>query len=132
MSFTSKVIAITGAASGIGLATAKLLASEGATLALADAQEKTLKAAQKEIAATDVEFSALWSMYETMLQLQRFGKVNGLVTSAGVLGRQFTKADIHEIEDNDWDFVFDVNVKGTLNCHRAFIPSLNSGASIVT
>jgi NAD(P)-dependent dehydrogenase (short-subunit alcohol dehydrogenase family) len=38
---------------------------------------------------------------------------------------------IQDIEDDDWDWVFDVNVKGTLNCLRAQIPNLNDAASIV-
>lgn len=140
MSFSGKVIAITGAASGIGLATAKLLASEGAHLALADAQEEALLVARKEIAATGAEVDCTvldirrreaveeWAQ-KTVL---RFGNVDGLVTCAGVTGRQTLIAEVQNIEDDDWDFVFDVNLKGTLNTLRAFIPSLNGGASIVT
>ncbi|KAF5710881.1 2 4-dihydroxyhept-2-ene-1 7-dioic acid aldolase [Fusarium mundagurra] len=140
MSFKGKVIAITGAASGIGLATAKFLASEGAILALSDTQAKALQAAQKEIASTGTESEGTVvdvrdrAAVEAWAQktVQRFGKLDGLVTSAGVVGKQQMKAEIHEINDDDWDFVMDVNVRGTLNSLRAFIPSLNTGASIVT
>lgn len=140
MAFSGKVIAITGGASGIGLATARLLASEGAKIALADAQEKALLAVQKEIAAMGVEVDCtvldvrLRDQVETWARNteQKFGKVDGLVACAGVTGRQTLIADIQEIEDDDWDFVFDVNLKGTLNVLRAFIPSLTGGASIVT
>ena len=50
--FRGKVIAITGAASGIGLATSKMLASRGAILAIADLNEALLKSAVAEIQFT--------------------------------------------------------------------------------
>lgn len=140
MSLSGKVIVITGAASGIGRETAKLLASEGAKLALTDAQEPALLAIQKELDAsgTKVECTVVDVRSQVEVEewiqstVQRFGKIDGAVTCAGVVGKQLMKDEIQDVDDGDWDFVFAVNVKGTLNSLRALVPNLNSGASIVT
>ncbi|KIW43868.1 hypothetical protein, variant 3 [Exophiala oligosperma] len=62
---------------------------------------------------------------------QKFGKVDRLVTLAGVARQGILKHNIEEIEDSDWEWVLDVNVKGTLNTLRATIPNINSGGSLV-
>jgi NAD(P)-dependent dehydrogenase (short-subunit alcohol dehydrogenase family) len=140
MSLSGKVISITGAASGIGLATAKLLATKGARLSLADAQEKPLQALADELEKSGYEiFSKVLDVrkradVEQWVQntVQKFGKLDGSVTIAGVAGKGVLIDRIQEIQDEDWDWVFDVNIKGTLNCLRAQIPNFNDGGSIVT
>lgn len=92
-SMTGKVIAITGGASGIGLATAHLLASRGATLSLADVSEQGLQDASKSIKAkhnVDILTFVLdvrkpeqvdgW-IKETVA---KFGKLDGAANIAGV------------------------------------------------
>jgi NADP-dependent 3-hydroxy acid dehydrogenase YdfG len=62
--------------------------------------------------------------------VQKFGKVDGLAICAGVSGKQLN-ALIQDIDEDDWDFVFGVNIKGTMNTLRACIPNLNNRALIV-
>jgi NAD(P)-dependent dehydrogenase (short-subunit alcohol dehydrogenase family) len=140
MSFAGKVVAITGGASGIGLAAAQLLASKGAELALADAQEKALLTVQQELAATGAVVDCTVVDIRSRVKVEawvekvveKFGKVDALAICAGVTGKQINNALIQDIDDDDWDFVLSVNLKGSLNTLRAFIPNLNDGASIVT
>lgn len=63
--------------------------------------------------------------------VRRFGRIHGAVNSAGVGGKGILIEAVHEITEEDWDFVFDVNVKGVLNSMREEIPNMNDGGSIV-
>ncbi|KAG9186140.1 hypothetical protein G6011_02696 [Alternaria panax] len=139
MSIKDKVIVVTGAASGMGLETARLFASRGAKLSLADVQEKPLKdlecelrtaGAQVMIQVVDVSKRGdVESWIETTVE--KFGKLDGAVNLAGVTGRQSAVAGIEEIEDDDWEFIMGVNVTGLRNCLRAQVPHMNEGSSIV-
>ena len=139
--FNDKVIAITGGASGIGLETAKLLASRGAKLSLADVSEENLEAAVLAIEAS----SGPGSVISTTLDVRNreavekwiaetvstFGKINGAANLAGVLPRQALQANIEEIDDDDFERVMGINVTGTLNCLRAELKVMAAGASVV-
>lgn len=137
-SLEGKVIAITGAASGIGLATARLCATRGASISIADIRQETLDVAVADIQQSnstvkiyaktvDVRNSQEvrdW-LDETVKQL---GPLTGAANLAGVFkaGKQ-----IADMEDEDWDFVMDVNVKGVFNCIRAQLQRMDKDASIV-
>lgn len=139
MSLKDKVIVITGAASGMGLETARLFASKGAKLSLADVQEKPLKDIENELASSGAQVMSqvvdvskqdqVTSWIEATVK--KFGKLDGAANLAGVIGRQNNIARIEEIEDEDYDFIFGVNAKGLLNCLRAQIPNFNDGGAIV-
>jgi NAD(P)-dependent dehydrogenase (short-subunit alcohol dehydrogenase family) len=139
-SLSGKVIAITGAASGIGLATAHLLASRGASLSLADVQQKALASAAADIQQSspktkvyhkvvNVASAPLVSSWldETITY---FGALHGAANLAGILGTVGVKK-ISEMEDEDWDTVMDVNLKGVFNCLRAELQLIEEGGSIV-
>ncbi|RYN99037.1 hypothetical protein AA0120_g1840 [Alternaria tenuissima] len=139
MSLKDKVIAIIGAASGIGLETARLFASKGAKLALADVQEKPLKdleselrtaGAQVMIQVVDVSKRADVESWIANT-VEKFGKLDGAANLAGVTGRQSAVANIEEVEDDDWEFIMGVNVTGLRNCLRAQVPHMKEGSSIV-
>jgi NAD(P)-dependent dehydrogenase (short-subunit alcohol dehydrogenase family) len=134
-----KVIVITGAASGIGLETARLLASKGAKLSLADLQEIPLKELEAELKQAGTQVTAhivdirdrkaveAW----IAATISQFGKLDGAANLAGVIGKQSNAVEIADVDDDDWDFVMDVNVTGLRNCLRAQVPHFNEGAAIV-
>ena len=134
-----KVIVITGAASGIGLEAAKLLASKGAKVSLADVQEAALDQAVREI--NDAGGRAMGRVVDVRNRQQvedwikattdTFGKLDGAANLAGVIGKAINITHLQDIDDDDWDFVVGVNQKGLLNCLRAQIPYLKDGSSIV-
>jgi NAD(P)-dependent dehydrogenase (short-subunit alcohol dehydrogenase family) len=134
-----KVIVITGAASGIGLETARLFASKGAKLSLADVQEKLLKELEAELQESGTQvFTQVVDVrdrkaVETWIAatVEKFGKLDGAANLAGVIGKQANVTGIDELDDEDWDFVMGVNVVGLRNCLRAQVPHFNEGASIV-
>lgn len=139
MSIKDKVIVITGAASGMGMETARLFASKGAKLSLADIQEKPLKDLEAELQQSGaqvmsrvVDVSKRKTVEDWIdATVATLGKLDGAANLAGVIGKQNNLAGIHEIDDDDWDFIYGVNTKGLLNCLRAEVPHFNSGASIV-
>lgn len=135
----NKVIVITGAASGMGLTTALLLASKGAKLSLADVQEAPLQKVVADIQAsggtaigTVVDIQDRKAVEAWIAKtVETYGKLDGAANLAGVIGKQNNMAKIEDIDDADWDFVIGVNQKGLLNCLRAQIPHFNDGGSIV-
>lgn len=132
--FEGKVIAITGAASGMGLATAQLLASRGATISLADINESALQSAKDSlttgkhiISVVDVrKREAVDSWIETTLK--RLGKLDGAVNMAGIIR---PTVPIAELSDEDWDLTFAVNARGVMSCLRAQVKAMSEGGSIV-
>ncbi|KAJ4299634.1 hypothetical protein N0V90_004880 [Kalmusia sp. IMI 367209] len=139
MSIKDKVIVITGAASGMGLETARLFASKGAKLSLADVQEKPLRELEAElkqsgaqIMATVVDVSNRESVEDWIsATVSKFGNLDGAANLAGVIGRQNNTAGVAELDDDDWDFIFNVNTKGLMYCLRAQVPVMNEGGAIV-
>ncbi|KAJ2903839.1 NAD(P)-binding protein [Zalerion maritima] len=140
----SKLIALTGAASGIGRVTAVHLASLGADLSLADLNAPSLEEVKKEIfsatpsakvitTALDVrDRSAVESWISNTVS--HFGcPITGAANLAGVVGKEINIANIEDVTDEDWDFVVDVNLKGVMNCLRAELKQgvLAEGGSIV-
>ncbi|KAL6247055.1 hypothetical protein RBB50_006363 [Rhinocladiella similis] len=139
-SLNGKVIAITGAASGLGLETARLLASRGAVLSIADINASALKAvfhslppppsdSQKSHLSTvvDVRSSSQVNSWITAT-VAALGTLDCAVNVAGVLGD--TRL-LRETSDADWDFVMGVNATGVFNCLRAELNNIKDGGSIV-
>jgi NADP-dependent 3-hydroxy acid dehydrogenase YdfG len=121
-----KVVAITGASSGIGRATAKLLAKHGAFVVLGARNEKALAAIVGEITAaggkaalkvTDVrnrsDLEAL-----VALAVRWGGKLDAIVNNAGI--GPISRFDALRVED--WDAMIDVNLRGTLYGIAAALP----------
>lgn len=133
--FEGKVIAITGAASGMGLAAAQLLASRGATISLADINESALESAKDTLSpgkhmTTVVDVRKRESV-DSWIQktVQQLGKLDGAVNMAGII-RPTTP--IAELSDEDWDLTFAVNSRGVMSCLRAQVKAMSEGGSIVS
>lgn len=129
MRFENKCAVITGAARGIGRATAIRMAKEGAKLALIDVLEEKLLAVKEELAQyTDqvlvyrCDISDAARVNEVMKDVEeKFGQIHILVNNAGIFS-DFTP--FLETSYETWQRYLDVNVMGTMNCTRAVIENM--------
>ncbi|EAU36491.1 predicted protein [Aspergillus terreus NIH2624] len=60
-----------------------------------------------------------------------FGKLNGAANPAGVIGKIINKSTIADLSEDDWEFVFGVNLRGIMHCMRAQINVMRDAGSIV-
>ncbi|MBI4667992.1 MAG: 3-oxoacyl-[acyl-carrier-protein] reductase [Elusimicrobia bacterium] len=125
MRLKDKVAVITGAAQGIGKATARLFHAEGAKLMLCDLEGGVLESAAKEVSAgsNSVNFLpcnvAKREECEATIQkaIEAFGHVDILVNNAGI-----TKDNLlMRMSDDEWNMVIDVNLKGAFNFAKACV-----------
>lgn len=134
-----KVYAITGGASGIGLATAQILSRKGATVCIADVDPEAMKAAEKYFGSlgaphmvTKVDVSKR-SQVDTWIAgvVEKYGRLDGAANVAGVIGKAHGIASVAELEDDEWDKIIAVNLTGTMYCLRAELRNVVDGGSIV-
>ncbi len=135
-----KVIAVTGAAGGIGSATAAFLASRGANLSLADMDIQALETIaetirtkySRNVLTTKVDVSNS-SQVDNWIDstVRHFSKLSGAVNLAGTVGNEFGLKPAHQVGDEDFDFVMAINVRGVMACQRAQLRHREEGASIV-
>jgi len=126
--FDDKVVLITGAASGIGRATAQRLGQEGAQLFLCDVQPEALEESGKLTSETgaEVETRICDVSDPTAVDacvaacLERYGRIDVLCNVAGIL--QF--GHTHEVSLEDWNRILGVNLTGTFLMCRAALPHL--------
>jgi NADP-dependent 3-hydroxy acid dehydrogenase YdfG len=121
-----KVIAITGASSGIGEATARLLAGRGCKVVLGARREARLAAltselkqagGQAEYCVTDVTKRADLEAL-VAYAAERFGRLDAIVNNAGI--GSISRFDALRVED--WDAMIDVNLRGVLYGIAAALP----------
>lgn len=128
--FQGKVAIVTGAARGMGRAVALRLASGGASVAvndlrLEDAQRVAdeLKSAGKDALAIAGDVTNSADVLRMVGQAtDSLGAVHILINNAGVL----RPTPVIDIEEDEWDFVVGVNMKGTYLCSRAVLPTMRS------
>jgi NAD(P)-dependent dehydrogenase (short-subunit alcohol dehydrogenase family) len=124
----SQIAVVTGGSQGLGLAIAKRLLAEGASLELWDIDEASLAAAERELdagvrvrtARVDVASEASVDTARDQA-LSHWGKVSILVNNAGVGG---PIARLWDVSLVDWQRVIDINLTGVFLCCRAFVPSM--------
>ncbi len=126
--FVDKVCLVTGAASGIGRATARRLASEGARVAIADINEEGLRSLEAEFAASGTACVALGfdALDEASCRalaertVERFGRLDVLCNIAGAC-----RADhFLELRLADWDRMFAINVRSLVAISQSALPHL--------
>lgn len=123
---TGKVVVITGAAAGIGEATARQLIAEGARVALVDRDEATVQRVAASLGEQAIAFVADVCDAPAVdravsLILDRFGGIDVVVANAGIVGPVATFAAMGA---EAFDRVIEVNVLGAARTVRAALPSL--------
>ncbi|WP_213773754.1 SDR family oxidoreductase [Bradyrhizobium sp. dw_78] len=121
-----KVVAITGASSGIGEAAAKLLAASGAKVVLGARRADRLEAVAADIrkAKGEVEVQAIdvtrREDLERLVSLaqERFGRLDVLISNAGLM----PLSPLDDLKVEEWDRMIDVNIKGVLYGIAAALP----------
>ena len=132
----NKVIIITGASSGIGEETARVLAANGAKVVLSARREDRLKKLADEIGGNAVYLKSDVSNPDDMnalvsLAKEKFGKVDVLFANAGIM----PAGNMSELKVDNWNAMVDINIKGVLYSMAAVLPEFNaqkSGHIIVT
>ena len=125
-----KVVVITGASSGLGEATAKMLAEKGAKLVLGARREERLKQL-----VDDIKNSGGEAIYKTVDVTKRsevealanaardeFGRIDVLVNNAGLM----PLAPLDELKVDEWDQMIDVNIKGVMYGVGAVLPKAHN------
>lgn len=132
--FDGKVVVITGAAGGIGKATAKKLAEQGAKLALVDLNLEAVEQVITELGLDDSRAIALKANVANEEEVkayvdatvEKFGQIDGFFNNAGVEG---ITANVEDYPTDTFDFVMSVNVKGAFLGLKYVVPVMKKQRS---
>jgi NAD(P)-dependent dehydrogenase (short-subunit alcohol dehydrogenase family) len=128
--FTGKTAVVLGGNAGIGLATARQLAAEGAKVAITGRDRTTLDAAAAEFGALalQVDMADIKGSEAAFAEIVgKLGKIDALFVNAGVGGF----SSIVDMTEEFWDHVHSVNLKGAVFAARGALPHINDGGSIL-
>ena len=128
--FAGKVAVVTGAASGIGRATATRLAAEGMKVVLADIEEAALAdvvadltAAGREVLGVPTDVSS-WEAVQALAErtMEAFGAVHVVHNNAGVV----VSGPIDSLSISDWEWVLGVDLWSVIYGVKAFLPLIKA------
>jgi len=131
---TGKTAIVTGAALGIGRATAIRMAQEGARVAVTDMLDVEGRAVVAEIVAAGgqagfwhLDVSKEADVRQTFAEIaQAFGRLDTLVNNAGISG---ANKPTHEVSEAEWDHLMSINVKGVFFCTKHAVPYMMTRGS---
>jgi NAD(P)-dependent dehydrogenase (short-subunit alcohol dehydrogenase family) len=139
MQLKGKVAFVTGGGSGIGKAAARLLAAEGARVAVLDVDKKDAERTVKEIEGKDGEALALAADVSQPSEMEKsveriieeWGRLDIVFANAGING---VWAPLEELQPDEWDKTLEINLKGTFLTVKYAVPHLKKrgGSVIVT
>jgi len=128
MQLQNKVALVTGASSGIGAGTAKLLARKGVKVGVAARRTDRLQNLLQEITqeggsaiVIEMDVANKASVHNGVEKLvAAFGGIDILINNAGLM----QVSDVESLKTDEWDSMIDVNIKGVLNATAAVLPHL--------
>jgi len=132
LGITERTALVTGADSGIGWETAKLLLEAGARVVISDLDQKSLNAAAAKLDAPEGKLFAFAADVTDVSSIDNLrtqvlnavGDIDIFVQSAGITGAQGL---FHEIDDEGWTTTLEVDLMGPVRLTSAFLPSLRKG-----
>jgi NAD(P)-dependent dehydrogenase (short-subunit alcohol dehydrogenase family) len=144
-SLTEKVIVVTGAASGMGLATSIGLFVRGANLSISDISEEGLEKAVSAIKVAATSKPPSNTIITTVVDIRdsdqvdrwiaktvkNFGRLDGAANVAGVIGKNYGVHTLTELSNEEWDFIHGTNLRGLFYCMRAELRAMENGGSLV-
>ena len=132
MKLAGKIAIVTGGSRGIGFAIAKILSESGATVVITSKDSEKIKKAESKISNS---FGITCNIKKTTevqnvvnQTIEKFGKLDILVNNAGI----FPKIkQLHEIDENEWNEVLDVNLTGQFRFTKEAIPHLQKTSGCI-
>jgi 3-oxoacyl-[acyl-carrier protein] reductase len=125
-------VAIVGGASGIGLEAARFLNGQGVRVAVLDRNKDGVASAAKELGGQGSPKGAIgvavditdWNATKTAIDsvVQQFGKIDGLVNCAAIVGK--TNLPTHEVEIENFDACYQINLRGAFLLSKAVVPHM--------
>ena len=132
MSFNDKVILVTGGSRGIGFATARLFSENGANVVISAIDPRRLEESSKKIrnCSSMVCDNRDSNQVQNMIKkiTDEFGKIDVLVNNAGIFP---TPKRLHEISEEEWNKVIDVNLTGQFRVSKEVIPHMLERGGVI-